>query len=461
MARSLNSIERFSKEPMWVALAFLITLASGVPFIFLVPGLTGIVVAASPLLVLFVILIVVNPYPFWLGYFFLVPIMLILQDIFPLESFTRFFGLFMVALSVPNILLSKRTPYFKVTAVGASLLIFFAGCCFSLLGTWFIEKAFVGLGLFFGNLLLYWICVNLFAPEKRLRTVLDVFIIGMVVQSIISIFIKFVGHPLLRAQGTITDPNYFGFWLLPILTISFYSGFSAERRWQKALFFLAFLLMSLALPLTYSRSMLIIFVPLQVFLFTRFKRPHLGVGLLIVGIIIFYFAFQQYFATSGLSLMNFFTATRIGSIQWRAHFAVKSIEIFLNHPLFGIGVDCFRSIFRFYSSTTPHVFSPVIHNSYLEILSGTGLLGFIPFMTAIFFSLRNFWRARKSFIALNDRKRALFAEGLLVAFLAQLFTHIFLSTQHHILLFSFFAFSTIVMNHALDIKSRGMKDHLR
>lgn len=402
--------------------------------------------AVAPLGLLIILLVVVNPYPFWLAYFFLVPLLLIVNDLFPTGSFTRLFGLLMVVLSVPNILLSKRTPSFKITAVGASLLVFFAGCCLSLLSSWFIKEAFLGVGLFFGNLLLYWTCVNLFSDEKRLRTILDFFIIGMVVQSLISVVMKFFSHPLARAIGTITDANYFGFWLLPFLTISFYSGFGAEKRWKRIFYFSAFLLISLALPLTYSRSMLMIFVPLQVFLFTRFKKPLLGILLLFVGTIIFYFAFQRYFASTGLNLMSFFTATRVGSIVWRSHFAVKAVEMFLDYPLFGIGVDCFYYFFRFYSETTPYVFNPVIHNSYLEILSGTGLAGFLPFIGILFFSLRNFWRTRKFYSKIKDRRRALLVEGLMVAFTASLLSHLFLSAQHNILLYFLIAVSTIVSN---------------
>jgi len=437
-----------------VALIALTLVAIGVPFIFIVPGITGIMIAAAPLGLLIVLLMVINPYPFWLGYFFLVPILLILEDLFPLGSFTRFFGLFIVVLTIPYILLSKRKANFKVTAVGASLLFFFVGCCLSLLGAWFIEKALLEVGVFLGNLFLYWICVNLFSTEKRLRMVLDLFIFSMMIQSVTAVIMLFYGHPLARAMGTITDPNAFGFWLLPFITISFYLGFGANKWWKKIFYFSAFLFMTLALPLSYSRSMLLIFVPLEVFLFLRFKKPLLGVLLLVAGIGGFYIAFQEYFVMSGLNLMSFFTATRVGSIKWRSHFVLKSVEMFLDRPLFGVGNRCFRYMLPYYAEITPHVYSNVTHNAYLEILSGSGLVGFVPFIAAIIFALRNFWRTRRKHVEKKDRKKTLLAEGLLVAFIAQLGAHFFLSSEHHILLYMFLAFSTIMMNMVLNNKDK-------
>jgi len=176
MGKLIAKTKSLSREPLWVALISLVLLGIGVIPGVVISGLTGLIVAVVPLGFFLILLCVVNPYPFWLAYFFLTPFTYIIQDLFPAGSFVRSLGLVMVVLTIPSILLSKRSADFKVTAVGASLMLFFVGCSLSLLSFFETEQALYGLLLFLGNLLAYWVFVNIFKEEKKIRTVLNIFI---------------------------------------------------------------------------------------------------------------------------------------------------------------------------------------------------------------------------------------------------------------------------------------------
>jgi putative inorganic carbon (HCO3(-)) transporter len=442
------SLERFSREPTWIALALLGALVLAVVLGVLVSNVTGIIIAVAPVAILVVLLCVLNPYPFWILYFAVIPFAYVISESLPTGSFVRFAGLIMVALTVPSILLSKRSPRFKVTALGGSILLFFAGCVLSLLAFFELQGAFRGVGLYFGNVMAYWVFINIFATEKRLRTVLDVLITVLAIEAVVAVIQKMVSTPLLRATGTLVDPNYFGFWLLPFLCLAFYFGRAARKRWQKWLYFGAYLVMTMAIPLTYSRSMILVLLPVQFILYWRQKKLYIFALVAAASIALLYLGFAKFFA-SGLTVKSFLTAARAASIEWRFYFAKTALRMFIDHPIFGVGADCFYHIFRFYSTITPHIAYQVIHNSYLEILSGTGLVGFVPFVAVIFFSLRNLWLTRKHYLKRNnDRSRSLTTEGLIIGFLASLLAHLFLSTQHHILLWLFIAISTIVANNS-------------
>ena len=443
-------LERFSREPFWIALAFVGALVFAIVAGAYVSGITGIIIAISPLALLLLILCLVNPYPFWLIYFILAPFTYIVQDLIPMGSFIRFGGLIMVALTIPSILLSKRSPRFKVTALGGSILLFFTGCVLSLLAFFELGGAFMGVGLFLGNALAYWVFVNIFATEKRLKTVLNVLIAVLAIEAVIAVVQKMVGLSLLRAEGTITDPNAFGFWLLPFMCLSFYLGVAARNKWHKLLYFGAYLLMTVAIPLTYSRSMILVLLPIQFVLYLRQKKLFLFALVLVGMLALLYLGFARVFA-AGFNVQAFFYGARVGSIEWRFYFAKTALRMFLDNPIFGVGADCFFSKFKFYSTITPHIFYPAVHNTYLEVLSGTGLLGFLPFVAVIFFSLRNLWIARKHYVKPPDRFRSLLTEGLLVAFAASLLAHLFLSYQHHILLWFLIAASTIVANNSFRV----------
>ena len=57
----------------------------------------------------------------------------------------------------------------------------------------------------------------------------------------------------------------------------------------------------------------------------------------------------------------------------------SAIDVFLRNPIFGVGLGNFEAIAGRYT-TTPMV----CHNTYLEVASNLGLIGFIPFMLLIY-----------------------------------------------------------------------------
>ncbi len=444
-----SKIERMSREPAWVALASLLALGLSAILGLYVSGITGIVIALLPLILLILILAIYNPYPFWLVYFLLTPFSYIVGDFIPMESFVRFGGLVLVVLSIPSILMSKKTETFKITPVGASILMFLVGCVLSLLAMFDLENTFAGIFLFLGNFVAYWVFVNILGEQKRVNTIINVLIVSLTIESIIAIVQKVLNNPLVRATGTMSDPNYFGFWLLPFLCFAFYFGVSSTSKWKKFLYFGAYFLMTVTVPLTFSRSMLLVLIPTQFVLFWRQRKLLLFFVMSIVLVGLLYLSFFEIFS-KGMNLETFLRGARAASVDWRGYFAVTALRIFFDHPLFGVGADCFRWIFGYYSQTSARNVVPVIHDAYLEILSGTGLFGFIPFAVILFFALRNFLRARKYYFKQGDRQKTLQMEGLFVGFGSSLLAHFFLSTQHHITLWLFIAFSTIVANSSFD-----------
>lgn len=459
----VKKLKKISSEPVWIALIAVGILGLGIIAALLIPGIVGILIALTPIVIFLLILLIINPYPFWLIYFALVPLSYIFQQFFPFESFVRFGGLIMVALTIPYIMLSKKSSEFKITPLGVSLLLFLAGCAFSLLSFFELEHSLFAVGLFLGNVLSYWVFVNIFRDEKKILKVINILIVVLTLESVYSLVIKFTGHPLARAQGTITDPNYFAFWLIPFLCFAFYFGLSASKRWLKILYFGAYLMMTVIIPLTYSRSMIIVMLPVQFILYWR--RKNLLLFLLIIGLMIglFYIGFSQIFE-EGLNINSFLYGSRSASITWRTYFVETAIKIFYDHPFIGIGADNFRYMLNFYSTVSPGIVEYVVHNTYAEILSGTGLVGTVPFLAILFFSLRNLNKARKFYEKKGNRIRALQMEGFLVGFFGSLMAHFFLSTQHHITLWLFISLSTIVANLTFqkdNIKTRSLRRALR
>ncbi len=448
-----EKVKKYKKESTWVAIAAVGVLAVSVTLGAIVGGITGAIIAFAPLVFFLLLLCIINPYPLWLIYFSIIPIAYLVKDYLPTGSFVRFFGVFMVAISIPYILLSKRSPKFEMTPLGASILLFFVGCVLSIFSFFDPAHALWGIALFFGNIIAYWVMINVFTKEKYVYHILNILIVFCTIESLIAIVQKVVSNPLARSAGTVNDPNFFGFFLLPFLCFAFYFGLATQNRWKKILYFSAFFLMTIAIPMTYSRSMIIVLFMTLFIIFWRQKKLLLFLVLTVIVVGLIYLSFAGYFAKTGFTLTSFFTATRAASITWRGYFAKTALRLFLDNPIFGIGTDCFFYKFKFYSSVAPKLYQPVVHNSYLEILAGTGLVGTIPFLAIVFFSLRNFYKARNHYLAKGDKSRAILTEGLLIGFGSSLVSHFFLSEQHSILLWLFIAVSTIMAN--LSFRSPG------
>lgn len=77
-----------------------------------------------------------------------------------------------------------------------------------------------------------------------------------------------------------------------------------------------------------------------------------------------------------------------------------SFEVFLDHPVFGTGLDTFKEVHGAYSSiNTTFYEAKYVHNEYLQQLSDTGILGLASMLLLLFFlgkALLGAFRERKS-----------------------------------------------------------------
>jgi O-antigen ligase len=81
------------------------------------------------------------------------------------------------------------------------------------------------------------------------------------------------------------------------------------------------------------------------------------------------------------------------SITMRAEMVRAVFDIFKDSPLFGVGLGGYRFILPQYR---PALGVRYAHNTFVEILAGTGLVGFIPFIALFLCVLKQLLRGWKS-----------------------------------------------------------------
>jgi O-antigen ligase len=142
-----------------------------------------------------------------------------------------------------------------------------------------------------------------------------------------------------------------------------------------------------------------------------------------------------------LNIMPFHIKERVGlvptkyditdtSAERRQTYLEFGLQLFRQHPVTGVGLHGFseaysRSQYRFLQTSQA---KRVAHNMYLEIATGAGLLGLIPFLGLFFISLREVVKAAQEMA--HDWFLAGVANGIFAGFGGFLLASFFLTAQY-------------------------------
>jgi O-antigen ligase len=222
------------------------------------------------------------------------------------------------------------------------------------------------------------------------------------------------GILILRPYATFPHPNALAGYLAVLLPLILITDFKPMKiKW------LAFVLGLTALFLTFSRPAIILgFLGIIVcWIFENFKKRLYLFPLLLIFFIPLLFFIQK-------------ATLEKESIDRRISLNFSAIEMFKTNPLFGVGLGNFIPSLPLYSKDKEVIrFLQPCHNIYLLILSETGLMGFIVFITIIIFSVK------KLFINKNLTK-ILILNSLFLILALGLIDHYFITLQQNEIIFT-------------------------
>lgn len=256
---------------------------------------------------------------------------------------------------------------------------------------------------------LYLVVVNVVRTETDLRRLVWVFLISGFVCALYGLYGYYFDRTLLdtegRVTGTMDDPNEFAAAMTARLPLTLCLLSAEKHRLRKSLLLVGAGIIIWSITLSGSRG-----------------------GLLALGLSLILFVLLQknkaaWLAIAGTVVLVVLTAMPLGlkqrvglvpsngqgsdsSVERRTTYQVYGIQLFREHPILGVGLDGFaeayaRSEYRFLQAG--HV-KRIAHNTYLEIVVGTGLVGLVPFVLLLGLSLFTSWklagcRARYSYLA--------------------------------------------------------------
>src|SRR3990167_1773667 len=189
-----------------------------------------------------------------------------------------------------------------------------------------------------------------------------------------------------RFRGLWGDPNEFAGMLLVLIPFCIAIIFTTEKKNLKIIFSVCTAVLFAGFLLTYSRSGFIAFCVMcvvTIFKFIRGKNRLRILGVLvpclIIGFIVIYYTIGDDIVSrlETLRILESRESVRTErSLNLRYYYYFELFpKLFVEHPLMGVG-------FRGFVLNNP-IYKQISHNTFIEVLIGTGLLGFVPFVTIL------------------------------------------------------------------------------
>ncbi len=282
------------------------------------------------------------------------------------------------------------TPRLPGTFFWVSVGLFILAALNSTLLAHDMAAALIELGAFLKVLLVILLIVHLVRTPEQLRTTAYVVFAGAVctiVLGMLAIATGFesagenfiAGVRVMRFTGAHVDPNKAAAYMCTAVPLGLFALRHCESRILRVGFIVGTVALVVAVFATFSRgaivSMTAVLVGMSIYE-VRSRRSFAVFALVLTtGIVL---APRYYWARlTGLS-SAFENTTQDWSVYTRMLALRTAWEMFLNHPLTGVGLGNFLT-----ASASQLFVRIVVHNTYIEILTATGILGLLWFLGII------------------------------------------------------------------------------
>ncbi len=283
--------------------------------------------------------------------------------------------------------------------------------------------ALIGSGIFLGTLSVY---------QQLTHTFTDNYggFAQAAVQNIIS-----GGTDDYRIAGPIGDPNFYAQILVVLVPLALDRFWNEKNIYLRLLAAWGLIVISLSIIFSYSRGGATgLFVVLGIMLVRRPPKPAVLLSLLAAIILVFQFLPPNYLERlqtipEALPGLGGDVRNEV-SFRGRASEAMVAWQMFLDHPILGVGPRNYQVYYQDYSRNLgldPRREERSAHDLFLEIAAQTGVVGLLIFCFMVAVMFRGMERARQIFLAIDLPDYAAIAvaysTGVIGYFVGALFLH--------------------------------------
>jgi putative inorganic carbon (HCO3(-)) transporter len=309
-------------------------------------------------------------------------------------------------------------PGWQRTALDWPVVLFAAASYLSLLAlSGNYSDQLVALMKATGGFLLFFIATQSLRTKADVWLVLVAVVATGVLQSIETILPVVNGTTVVsdatRATGTVNEPNDFAGYLVLVAPLALAAGLTSGRRWLTIAGGIGTLLFGMALIATLSRSGWLGMVAGVIAL--AFLLPQRRRHILMIGGGILAAVFIAGFAGPVADrLGNQAGDSPIDTFMARVPIWSAAVAMFIQHPIFGVGVDNFQN---YIDSYNPDLGVNIAHNLFLNIAAERGILGLVTFVGLVVLLFRGLVRNFRSASGLAYRVLVAGITASLIGFL--------------------------------------------
>lgn len=415
-------------------------------------GFNGVskLVVVGLLGVAYVILTIMRPWIAVAIFFALVP----LETLFVFQgsvtaTMTKMAGAYLVLLVLLTGSLKYIHDVFSSRKV-LSMILFAAAAMISVMASENIYFSMPFLLTLCLSIFLCFVLILLVRDERTLYMATWALILGGVFSIISPVFFNLgsaSGYELTRYGGLWGDQNEFCALLLAILPLAVLNIIISRGKFYKFLSIAISATLTIGVVLTYSRGgflALCVMIVLAIFKIStgrnRIKILAITIPCMVIAFALIYYFFSAEILAR-METLNVLssqeTVAKDESLRLRYYFYFELVpKIFSEHPILGVGL---RQIILY------NPFHYYAHNTYLEVLTGTGIVGFIPFMLILFFT----WKELRTVQKYGDGNGFFlrsYASALEIGFLGYLFAGLFVSLDVNKMLWLLISIAAVIFN---------------
>ena len=332
------------------------------------------------------------------------------------------------------------------------LILFFVINCISAIISDYRLTSLDNLRQLFVAYILFALTLIFIASKEFIRTLPKILIISISLSAFLAVIGYVFGIPFFaihvgteslgRGTGAAGDPNYLAAMIVFGLPLLAHWFFLSRSLLEKIVVFLLFIINSIALLSTYSRSGAIAFTIIFIFVFVehfkKFRPKYLGfvASLAIVTLIAVVFYVPRSYWERTRSISNITSEAADTAIKRRVSYLYVGRDAFKENPIIGSGPGTFRDIYagsryslQYPKEETDERRYPA-HNSYIEVLVGSGMVGLVFFFFVVLVSLKNFHSAKKYFRFHGNKETSSLIGAYQLSLIALLVGFLFLSSVY-------------------------------
>lgn len=203
-----------------------------------------------------------------------------------------------------------------------------------------------------------------------------------------------------RLSGPIGDPNFYAQIMVVLIPLAFFRMMDEKKILLKVLAAFSLGMITLTVILTFSRGAVVSLGLVAIF-YLLYRKPRMVEMLILifVGIIMLQFIPSTYLEriTSITDILRGTQRSGDASMRGRTSELTAAWYMFIDHPLFGVGVQNYSVFYQRYSrriGLDPRIEARDPHNLFLQIAAETGISGMLVFgilLWTIFRCINDSW----------------------------------------------------------------------